>query len=290
MDEIKRKHKDTIFRELFKEPRNFLHLLEWCRGGESGLTVEDITPFDLDSELALRIRRNDVSFITKENRLIILVEHQSTQCPNMAFRLFLYYIELMQLWVKLNDVNLYGESHMLALPMPEFYVAYNGAKPLKSDYSTFVLEHEGIKIDVKVKIVDIHFEGLADIMPANTLAGYAFFYKVYDDGIRQGMTREAAFSAARDECIKQGYLRGYVEKEDFIVFYKDILDYDTQLRQEGKAEGKAEGKVEGKAEGKVEGLLEAAANLLKKGLDLQFVAETLNLSDPEIVQLKKSIA
>jgi len=263
-----------MFRGLFNDPHNFLYVLKQCRGGEPDLSAVDITPFDLDSELALRIRRNDVSFITKDNRLIILVEHQSTQSPSMALRLFFYYIELLQLWIKLNDVNLYGESQIPALPVPEFYVAYNGTKPLERDYSSFAFNHEGININVMVKIVDIHFENLTDVETANTLAGYSFFYKVYDEGIQQGLTREMAFTTARDECIKHGYLHGYVEKEDFIVFYKDILDYDTQLKQESEARG----------------IMKTALKLLESGTSLQYLAETLQLSESQIIELKKAIA
>jgi len=50
-----------------------------------------------------------------------------------------------------------------------------------------------------------------------------------------------AFTEARVECINKGYLSGLIEKEEFVMFYKDILDYDTQLREEGKVEGKIEG-------------------------------------------------
>ena len=58
------------------------------------------------------------------------------------------------------------------------------------------------------------------------------------------------------------------------MFYKDILDYDTQL----------------KAEGKVEGLLEAAKRLLLKGAEPQYVAEVLQLTDAELSQLTSAMA
>ncbi|MCL2570945.1 MAG: hypothetical protein FWE11_00950 [Defluviitaleaceae bacterium] len=62
------------------------------------------------------------------------------------------------------------------------------------------------------------------------------------------------------------------------MFYKDILDYDTQL------------KAEGRAEGKVEGLLEAAKRLLLKGAEPQYVAEVLQLTDAELSQLTSAMA
>ena len=116
--QLKPQHRDTMFRWLFKDPKNFIDLLRRCSDDDINLTIDDIQPFDLDSELAVRIRRNDVSFITKDNRLLILIEHQSTQNPNMAFRLFLYYIELLQLWVKINNINLYGQQKIPQLPIP----------------------------------------------------------------------------------------------------------------------------------------------------------------------------
>jgi len=267
-----------MFRGLFIIPQNFLQLLNHCSGGTT-LTAEDISPFLLESTVAPRIRRNDVSFITNDNRLIILVEHQSTICPNMALRIFIYYIELLQLWIKTNDINLHGTQKINDLPIPELYVAYNGKKELDSQYSTFEIDNAGVKIDIKVKIVDIHYKNLEDTAPSNYVAGYSYFYKIYDDCIQKGISSQEAFDHAREGCIKDGHLKGFIEKEDFIMFYKDILDYDVQL----KAEGKAEGKVEGKAEG----LLEAAIRLVKKGTDIQYVIDALPLSDTQITQLKK---
>ncbi|MCL2378721.1 MAG: hypothetical protein FWC77_06320, partial [Defluviitaleaceae bacterium] len=89
--------------------------------------------------------------------------------------------------------------------------------------------------------VDIHFENLKDTQPDNALAGYAFFYKIYDECIQSGLPREESFNKARSECIANGYLKGFIDKEAFVMFYKDILDYDTQLKEEGKTAGKIEG-------------------------------------------------
>ena len=60
------------------------------------------------------------------------------------------------------------------------------------------------------------------------------------------------------------------------MFYKDIFDYDTQLRAEGKAEGRAEGRAEGKAEGRAEGFdiaLAVAKGLLRGISPKQLAAE-----------------
>jgi len=41
--------------------------------------------------------------------------------------------------------------------------------------------------------------------------------------------------------MKSGYLNDFIDREEFIMFYKDFLDYDTQLLAEGRAEGEARG-------------------------------------------------
>ena len=46
------------------------------------------------------------------------------------------------------------------------------------------------------------------------------------------------------------------------MFYKDFLDYDTQLLAEGRAEGEAKGRAEGRAEGRVEGEARGAENTI----------------------------
>ena len=236
-DGLLRQHRDTLFRGAFKIPKNFLQLLDKCSGGKFEFSESDIVPFDLESDAVVRLRRNDVSFITSDNRLLILIEHQSIMSRNIAFRLLLYYFELVQLWIKRHEINIYGNSPMPSLPAPEFYVAYHGPRALTEWLSAFRMEHERVKLGVEVEIVDIHFEMLEDQASDNALAGYAYFYKVFDEGVAGGLSRSDAFTRARDECMRLGYLEGFIEREDFEMSYKDILDYDTQLREEGREEG-----------------------------------------------------
>jgi hypothetical protein len=39
------------------------------------------------------------------------------------------------------------------------------------------------------------------------------------------MSKEKIFETARTKCINKGYMTGFIEKEDFIMFYKNFLDY-----------------------------------------------------------------
>jgi len=57
-------------------------------------------------------------------------------------------------------------------------------------------------------------------------------------------------------------------------FYQEVF---TEGKQEGKLEGKQEGKLEGKLEGKQEGKLEAVSRMLDSGVELNTIAQWLDL-------------
>jgi hypothetical protein len=283
---LKYHHRSTLFRGYFILPENFIYLLSKCRGNEQLISTSDLTPFDLESEVAKRVRRNDISFITTDGRLIILVEHQTTINPNMALRLFLYYNELIQLWIKQNSINIYSKEKIQSLPTVEFYVVYNGTAELKEEYSTFKQDNTGIKIEKKVKIVDIRFNKLNTTSKENSLVGYAYFYNEYDNNIKNGASKEKAFETARTKCINEGYMQGFIEREDFIMFYKNFLDYDEQLKAEAREEAKEEVKAEVKAEAKEEGFFEAALKFLQGGTSPEDVVRILGLTDRQAKELE----
>jgi len=84
-----------------------------------------------------------------------------------------------------------------------------------------------------------------------------------------------------EEIAEKIYERGVAE-----MFA--IENYDVQeTRRLAREEGKLEGKLEGKIEGLMEGILEAAARLLKKGMSLGDVVDTLELTDAQKGQLEK---
>jgi hypothetical protein len=70
-------------------------------------------------------RVNDISF-TIGDKLVILIEHQSTINPNMALRLLMH---IARVYEKiLGDKNVYT-TKLLSIPRPEFFVLYNGTAP-----------------------------------------------------------------------------------------------------------------------------------------------------------------
>ena len=85
---------------LFKEKDKFVELYKSLSGIE--LDSNDVESFDLDS-LVISDWHNDVSFVTKDKHIIILLEQQSSYCANMSIRCLVYYSNLVR---KLYEDNM----------------------------------------------------------------------------------------------------------------------------------------------------------------------------------------
>ena len=241
--EIKKTIKSSLFRDLFTENKNFIDLYKECSG--KVLMEKDIRPFDLNSEVLNRSLYNDVSQLLNDNRLIILTEHLSNPMANAAARDFLYYSNLMQLWLDFENKNISG-SKKVHIPLPEFYIAYNGDKPFSKSYLTFGNEF----LKVNVKLVDIRFNSLKDKEPSSTLAGYSYFISMLAFAKKEyNYTDEEAFSYAVKQCRKYGYLQGIIDKEGFIMYQFDLgkMFYPTEeeLAEYARYEGRKANKKAG---------------------------------------------
>ena len=239
MDVVNRAYKDTLFRHIFKDGGHFADLYERCSGKRLG--AGDITGFDLDSGALRRERYNDVSFITRDKRLIYLVEHNSYVSANIAVKIGAYFFDLLMLWAKREGVSIHAEKEV-PFPKPELYVAYSGARP----YDKRCEEYDcGEFMRIRVPVVNIRYENLDSKAPGNYLAGYAYLQHEYEGKLSEGWERVRAFEYAAQQCREKGYLKGIVEKEGFTAMISEEFSYDSQLRYEGRVEGRVEGRAEG---------------------------------------------
>ncbi|MCL2772803.1 MAG: Rpn family recombination-promoting nuclease/putative transposase [Oscillospiraceae bacterium] len=81
-----KKYKDSVFTRLFGEKDKLAELYNAINGTK--YTPDDITITTLENVIFIG-RVNDISF-TIGDRLIVLIEHQSTVNPNMPLRCLLY--------------------------------------------------------------------------------------------------------------------------------------------------------------------------------------------------------
>ena len=238
---ISRKIKSSLFRALFSQSHNFIDLYEVC----SGIRIEadDIRPFDLNSDVIDRYLCNDTSHITSDKRLIVMAEHLSSPKRNVAQRDLLYYTNLVQQWLALEGKSM-SSGRKFDIPLPEFYIVYNGKQEFNADYLTFGNSF----LRVSAKLVNINFDVLRNRQPNNVLAGYSYFFKQMDAHLAAGASRTEAFKYAIEQCILNGYLRNVVEKEDFIMYQDAVLDYLFPSKErlswnEGHEEGLEQGEL-----------------------------------------------
>ena len=123
-----REYRDSVFVDLFsvdEETRYDAVISFYNEFHKKKITnKEDIRFVRLENVLFRKVR-NDVSFIAN-NRLFILIEHQSTINPNMPFRFLEYINALYQMETEKRDKF---SQRPIKLFAPEFYVIYNGRAP-----------------------------------------------------------------------------------------------------------------------------------------------------------------
>ena len=147
-------YKDTVFRSYFKDKHRVLSLYR-AVSGDNSLTEDDIELNDL-AEALVNGKRNDVSFVSG-NKLIVLIEHQSTINYNMPLRFLSY---LSKFYNKLTSAKATYNKERIPLPSPQFYVFYNGRESTE-EISEMKLEDAfsdpNPVITLKVKAFDIRY-------------------------------------------------------------------------------------------------------------------------------------
>lgn len=123
--EVKYAVKDSVFTLLFSEIGNVRKLYGSLHDDEDNYSDEDFKIITLENAL-INGQYNDLGF-TVRDRLIILVEAQSTFNPNMGVRLLMYIAKSYHDYIVENKLNIFGER-LIKLPIPEFIVVYSGAK------------------------------------------------------------------------------------------------------------------------------------------------------------------
>jgi hypothetical protein len=119
--DVNRTYKDSVFSLLFNDPETLRELYSALEG----VTLPPDVPVTINTlEGVLFMERvNDISFAVA-NKLVVVLEHQSTVNPNMPLRCLLY---LARLYEKIIDNKDIYKSRQVKIPRPECFVLYNGA-------------------------------------------------------------------------------------------------------------------------------------------------------------------
>lgn len=219
----KRKIKDSVFTNLFQEKKYLLQLYQALHPEDTDVTEDEIADVTLKHVL-VDADYNDLGF-SVGNRLMVLVESQSTWSVNIIIRAVMYLVQTYHEYFKRTNQNLYG-SKKVNMPKPELYMIYTGDRKYVPDIislSDEFFDGEHIAIDAEVKV--LYQENENDIV-----GQYIIFSKVYNEQRKQhGSTKKAITETIRI-CKNRNVLKEYLEnKEQEVVDMMMTLFDDDQI-------------------------------------------------------------
>jgi predicted transposase YdaD len=213
---------------------------------------------------------NDIAFVL-EDRLIVLIEHQSSVNSNMPLRMLQY---LSAEYAMIVDRKSLYKQKRIMIPSPEFIVLYNGDKKFP-DYKELKLSDSynfktsDLYLELVVKIYNINKGRNADMASRSlVLSGYEEFIAQIKENLKSMDLREAIKLAVKT-CISKNILVSFLERHSSEVLNMLIrgewnMDEALAVRYE---EGREDGREEGREESR-EKTLEEVFSLLEQGVSL----------------------
>ena len=280
-NKVKRTYKDSIFRSLFNDEKTLRELY-------SALANSDVDPsakieiVTLENAIFDTIK-NDLAF-TWNNQLIIMIEQQSTDSPNLPVRMFAYLADEYKKLI--SDENIYG-TKLVKLPTPELYVFYNGTKEKEEEWTrkmseAYKVQREYIAADVEVKYININYEKGAELLEkCKTLQGYSILLHKVQNYMKETGDMQYSMEKAIEECIEEDVIAEFLRKHrgQVMSLLRCTLTEEQKERirwNDAKREALEEARVEVRQELRQE--VELSAKRFKaKGVPLDVIAECIGL-------------
>lgn len=289
-------YKDRVFRLLYKDKRRLLELYnalnDTCYADEADLTVNT-----LENAIFMKMK-NDVSFLIGCN--MCLYEHQSTYCPNMPLRGFLYLADLYKKHIKDIDLSV---QKKITIPTPHYIIFYNGTERDEEEFTQKLSESfedstEGC-LELTVRTLNINYGHNKALMDkCRTLADYSYFIAEIRKNL-ETMPLKSAVITAVDTCIRKDILRDFLLEQKAEVISMSIYEYNEEyvkktLLEEGYEKGFDEGQSKGFSVGKQEGiavkLVENVEVLMHNlNLNLERACQSLSITVADYEKAKKEI-
>lgn len=278
---LRRTVKDSVFANLFSHKEYTLGLYKGLHPEDALACVDDIEIVTIQNIMTAN-QHNDLGFIVGD-RLLVLVEAQSTWSPNIVLRALLYASHTLKDYIHDHGLSIYG-SAPVRVPRPELYVVYTGDKddvPDELTLSEALFGGESTALESRVTVLK---------QPGSTMAGqYIDFAKTVDRyRVARGPNEEAVRGAIQD-CVARGVLVEYLKEHEkevvgiMVTLYDEeeimrihLASVEREAKAAGMAEGRAEGRAEGVAEGRAEGRAEGVVAMCKEfGLSLPETVDKL---------------
>ncbi len=122
----KRTAKDSVFVSLFRNRANVLRLYQALHQEDAGMTADRIETVTLENVLTDNLY-NDLGILVDGDRLLSLVEAQSTWSVHILVRMLFYKAQTYREHLFQTKQDLYSNTKLI-LPSVELYVIYTGAR------------------------------------------------------------------------------------------------------------------------------------------------------------------
>jgi len=287
-----RNHKDSVFSVLFGTPDVLRELYSAIVGID--IPPDAIVDINTLSDAIYMKRINDLSF-TINDRIVVLIEHQSTINENVPVRLLMY---IGRVYEKITEEKKLYQKKLVKIPTPEFIVLYNG-KDEYPDHQELRLSHafkdlfgfglsKGIELPLEliVHVYNINHGRNPEILKrSETLNAYSIFIEKIKE-FNEKLELDEAVRSAIKYCIEHNILKDFLERHGSEVV--NMLFYDISVEELGEVrydEGYEDGHVKGCEEGCEEAKLAIARNALAEGYSTESVQKITGLSLEEIEKL-----
>ena len=249
MPKVKRTYKDSLFTDLYYSDRDARKNAAELYNALYDEKLTDITQIQLmrlDNAM-IQSLENDISFVVG-NRRIILAEHQSTINENMPLRCLLY---IAREYEQIIPVRERYKRKAILLPVPEFYVFYNGTDEYPEETDLYLSASYKIKetpsLELRVKVVNINTVKNHPLLgKCKTLREYSALVEKVRAAAGKG-----SIDKIIDQCIRQGILAEYLTRKRKEVYNMLIAEYDYDMdiavqREEAEEIGEEIGLKKGK--------------------------------------------
>lgn len=231
-DEVKAKRtaKNSVFLDLFQDKKNLLKLYKALHPEDKDATEDMLDIVTIDNVLTDNLY-NDLGIMVGNNRLLLLLEAQSSWTVNILIRILLYLAQSYHEYFERTSQSLY-KSKKVKMPKPELYVIYTGNKGRKPDtifLSQEFFDGEDIDIEIKAKVI---YESNRD----NIINEYIVFCKVFNEQIKvHGMTKQAVTETIRI-CKDRNILRQYLssKEKEVVTIMMSLFDDEQIMRTYAK--------------------------------------------------------
>ena len=256
------KHKDTVFRMLYKDKRNLLELYNAINHSNYN-NPNELTITTLEGETFLHMK-NDISFLLDFE--LNLYEHQSSPCPNIPLRDLQYVASIYRSIIPSEKTF---KAERIMIPEPKFIVFYNGTVSMPDEVTyklSDMFETKGAEpqLDLSVHQYNVNAGHNPELMQAcGTLNQYSLFVQKvrkyreeyiisiddkqrndanFDESIFKKEVIRKAVVRAIDECIEEGILKDFFVKYRKEVIKVGVLEYSAErhlqvIKDEGYALG-----------------------------------------------------